>query len=84
MQRRKNKRGSVALKFDEWSFLRNTLLKYDFPLEWIQLIIQCVSTILYQVIYNGYNTPVIQPQRGLRQGKVTHYHHIYTFSIWRS
>lgn len=76
MKKSKNKRRSVALKLDifksydrlEWPFLTNTLLKCDFPSKWIQLIMQYDLIVFYRVIYNGYNTPAIQPQKGLRQG----------------
>lgn len=71
----KSKKGSVAKAYDwlEWNFIENTLRKYKFLTEWIELIMQCVSTTSYRILYNGYQTSVVKPHNGVRQE--TRYHH---------
>ena len=44
------------------------MMKMKFPESWIKLIIQCVSTVSYQVLINGSPGQIIIPSQGLRQG----------------
>lgn len=40
----------------------------QFPSSWLQMIMQCVSTVSYQVQLNGHLSTPFLPSRGLRQG----------------
>jgi hypothetical protein len=76
----KNKRSGndyyVALKLDmskaydriEWHFLHSMMHKLGFDERWINLIMQCVSSVSYRIRVNGCLTGEINPSRGLRQG----------------
>ena len=73
---KKGKSGFMALKLDmskaddrvEWIFLENIMTKMGFDVKWVNLIMECISTVTYSVLINGEPTQVIQPSRGLRQG----------------
>lgn len=52
----------------EWIFLREMLIVMGFDLEFVDLIMLCVSTVKYQVSVNGNIFDTIIPTRGLRQG----------------
>jgi hypothetical protein len=52
----------------EWNFLKRMMEKLGFDSRWINLIMQCVSTVSYKIKVNGDLTEVIVPMRGLRQG----------------
>ena len=66
----------AALKLDmnkaydrvSWLFLLKCLQAYGFPVAWIRLIEQCISTVSYRVLINGSATPLFKPTCGLRQG----------------
>jgi hypothetical protein len=52
----------------EWGFLKGMLIKLGFRRKWVELIMNCVSTVKYRIKVNGEVTEMITPQRGLRQG----------------
>lgn len=52
----------------EWKFLKGMLLKLGFRRKWVDLIMNCVSTVKYRIKINRDVTEEIIPQRGLRQG----------------
>ncbi|KAL4339651.1 hypothetical protein GQ457_08G033250 [Hibiscus cannabinus] len=66
----------AALKLDmekafdrvEWTFLRSVLLRLGFHSDWVDLLMGCVSTVSFRIRINGRLSPVLIPQRGLRQG----------------
>ena len=77
LQRRK--RGSTcyaAIKLDmsnaydrvEWTFLRDVMCRMGFDMSWVKLIMQCISTIKYQIKVNQDTAGMVIPQRALRQG----------------
>ena len=70
------KKGFMALKLDmskaydrvEWVFFKNILLRLGFQHSWVDLIMECVSTVSYFILVNGEPEGMIHPSRGLRQG----------------
>ena len=52
----------------EWPFIKRLLLKMGFSSDWVTLMMQCISSVNYQVLLNGQPKGHIVPQRGLRQG----------------
>ena len=73
------KRGNVgymALKIDlektydklEWSFIRDMMIRANFPEDLVELIMSCVSTILTKIMVNGEALEPIYLLRGIRQG----------------
>ncbi|XP_040251527.1 secreted RxLR effector protein 78-like [Aegilops tauschii subsp. strangulata] len=52
----------------EWDFLRAMLLKLGFGTRWVDLVMNCVTTVRYQIKINGELTEQFTPTRGLRQG----------------
>ncbi|KAA3468466.1 reverse transcriptase [Gossypium australe] len=68
--------GIMAVKLDmskaydrvEWDFIKEVMIKMGFELNWVALIMKCISTVSYTVIFNGSRGRTFQPSRGLRQG----------------
>ncbi|KAF7815186.1 ribonuclease H [Senna tora] len=60
----------IQKAYDElsWSFIEAILRKMHFPSNWIQLIMQCITTISYNLLINGNLTVDFQPSCGIRQG----------------
>ncbi|XP_031131889.1 uncharacterized protein LOC116033276 [Ipomoea triloba] len=63
--------GWGALKLDmakaydrvEWPFLRSMLLALGFSVEWVDLVMLCVTTISYNFLVNGRNAGRVVPTR---------------------
>jgi hypothetical protein len=72
----KGKKGMMAMKLDmakaydrmEWPFIRAVLQTTGFPTRIVQLIMECISTVSYQVLINGQPSSSLLPERGIRQG----------------
>lgn len=70
------KAGLVAVKLDiskaydrvEWSFLINMMIHLGFDIKWIDLIMNCISSINFSILINGVPKGSFSPSRGLRQG----------------
>ena len=68
------KKGFIALKLDmskaydrvEWLFLKNILLRLGFQQSWVDLIMECVTTVSYSILVNGEPKGMIYPTRDIR------------------
>ncbi|XP_026399686.1 uncharacterized protein LOC113295570 [Papaver somniferum] len=66
------KNGFMIIKLDlskafdrlEWSFILSVFQKLGFSEEWCQIIDQCISTVSYSIIVNGYPGEMFFPTRG--------------------
>ena len=52
----------------EWSFLEGIMKQMGFAERWVNLIMNCVTSVSYSTIVNGKQGGNFQPTRGLRQG----------------
>lgn len=67
---------NVALKLDiskaydrvDWGYLKKRMQAMGFCSKWVSWMMMCVSTISYEVCFNGTNIGPINPSRGIRQG----------------
>lgn len=70
--RRSGKKGLAALKLDmnktydrvEWDYIRQMFAKFGFSKKWMELIMNCVETVSYQVLINGIPQEEFKPRRG--------------------
>ncbi|XP_074313787.1 uncharacterized protein LOC141648980 [Silene latifolia] len=70
------KKGVMAFKVDmskaydrlRWNFIEATLHHMGFPQNIIRLIMNCISTVSYEVIINGTPGTTFMPKAGIRQG----------------
>ena len=85
--RRRGSEGLAAIKLDmskaydrvEWPFLEKMMRKLGFQERWINLIMQCVTTVCYRIKVNGEYTDSFFP-KGVCV-RVTHYHLTYLFYV---
>jgi hypothetical protein len=76
MRRTKKKKGYVAFKLDlekafdnvNWDFLNYCLHDFGFPDSTIKLIMHCVTSSTFTILWNGNKLPPFNPTHGLRQG----------------
>jgi len=76
MCRSKKKEGYVAFKIDlekafdnvNWDFLRSCLRDFGFPNVTTTLIMHCVTSSSFSLLWNGNKLPHFSPSHGLRQG----------------
>lgn len=52
----------------EWSFIKKNLELFDFPCNWRNLILDCISSSTLSILLNGEQLPMVEPSRGIRQG----------------
>jgi hypothetical protein len=75
-KKRKLKRGMMATKLDlqkaydrvNWRFLKVVLLKFGFDEKFFGWVVECVSSMSFELPINGGITGHFKPSRGLRQG----------------
>ncbi|KAF7115523.1 hypothetical protein RHSIM_RhsimUnG0053200 [Rhododendron simsii] len=66
----------MAIKLDfnkaydrvEWDFLEAIMNQMGFDKRWVKWVMECVSTVQFDVCTNGESRAKVYPQRGLRQG----------------
>lgn len=52
----------------EWAFIRSMMLKLGFGGGVVELIMRCISSVSYSILFNGFPSQMFLPGRGLRQG----------------
>lgn len=75
-RKKKSKRGWMMIKIDlekaydklNWDFIRSTLQAFNFPRDWIDLMMDCISSVSHTIIFNGGLTQPFSPHCGIRQG----------------
>ncbi|XP_016178547.1 uncharacterized protein LOC107621000 [Arachis ipaensis] len=76
MKKIKGKKGFMAIKYDfekaydrlRWSFLQQCLMEFGIPNLLVQIIMECILSVAYNVIWNGEKTEEFRPSRKIRQG----------------
>ena len=76
MEKTKGRGGYMALKIDlekvydklEWSFIRDTLLRFNLPKNLIELIMSCILSVATSILFNGGALDTFMPTGGIRQG----------------
>lgn len=63
----------------EWSFIRDSLLAFNFPITTINLLISCVSSSDISVLVNGRKTSFFKPTKEIMQGSLS----TYSSSTWK-
>ncbi|XP_060960620.1 uncharacterized protein LOC133031197 [Cannabis sativa] len=52
----------------EWDYLKAVMAKMGFASKWINLIMKCVTSVIYSVVHSGHILGPITPFHGIRQG----------------
>ena len=73
---RKIKEGLIAIKLDfqkaydrvNWSFIKVVLIKFGFNDVFVNWIMECITSMSFEVLINGGKSEHFKPERGLRQG----------------
>jgi hypothetical protein len=51
----------------EWSYLSAIMERLGFSRRWIDLIMKCVTTVSFSIMFNGHKLEEFKPSRGIRQ-----------------
>ncbi|KAA3475598.1 reverse transcriptase [Gossypium australe] len=70
------RKGFMAVKLDmskaydrvEWNFVKEIMVRMGFANGWMEIIMECITSVSYSVVINGYKGENFWPSRGLRQG----------------
>ncbi|KAA3478845.1 reverse transcriptase [Gossypium australe] len=73
-QKRVGQKGFKAVKLDmskaydrvEWKFIKEIMTRMGFTFNWIETIMECITSVSYSVIVNRFKGENFQPSRGLR------------------
>ena len=76
MRNKKGKKGWMTIKVDleksydqlDWRFLEDTLHHIGIGGSLSKLIMECVSSPSFQILWNGESTETLKSSRGIRQG----------------
>lgn len=76
IQRKQGRKGAMVIKLDlakvydslKWSFIQDTLDDAGLPPTLVAVIMKCITSGYYRVLWNGEATDPIFPSQGLRQG----------------
>lgn len=76
MNKMKGRNGFFAIKVDlakaydrlRWSFIEGMLIEVGLPNIMVQFIMNCVTSVKTNVMWNGNRAKYFAPQRGIRQG----------------
>jgi len=52
----------------EWTYLSAIMERLGFSRRWIDLIMKCVTTVSFSILFNGEKLEKFKPSRGIRQG----------------
>ncbi|GLT98320.1 hypothetical protein SLE2022_158290 [Rubroshorea leprosula] len=74
--KRKGRQGDMIVNIDleksydllEWSFIRETLIFFQFPTPVVNLILSCICNTNISILINGESSEVFSSSRGIRQG----------------
>lgn len=74
--RKKGHLGAMAVKlhlekaydFLDWNYIKAVLSKFGFCGTWINLIMECITSVSFSVLVNGKPEGNFKPLRGIRQG----------------
>lgn len=74
--RTKGRKGYMTIKIDlkkaydklEWGFIRDMLVRFNFPSNLLDLIMSCISSVSTSLLFNGGKLESFCPSRGIRQG----------------
>ena len=60
----------IAKAYDKinWKFIRKMLEAFGFSQNWVNWIMQLVSSTFFSILINGIPSEIIKPSRGIRQG----------------
>ena len=60
----------IAKAYDKlnWQFIRKVLKAFGFSQNWVNWIMQLVSSTFFSIMINGVSPGIIKPSRGIHQG----------------